>query len=1086
MKKPLAFLFFYFGIVQLFGQTPTISNFSPVSGPVGAAITITGTNFNSTPANNKVFFGAAMATVTNATPTSLVVTVPVGATYQYISVTDLTTNLTAYTSKKFILTFPCGGTINASSFAPELIVAHLGTSYPSSIAIGDVDGDGRSDLVVTREGFGLVTIYRNTSVNGAISFASNADFSVGFGPQNVSIGDLDGDGRLDLAVANFSSNSISVLRNISSSGNISFETKMDFTSGSQPQSVAIHDLDKDGKPEIVSVNSDNTVNTISVFKNTSVIGNISFSAKVDYQTGVQPYNIAIGDLDGDDKADIAVACSYSVSVVSIFKNLSVAGVISLDNKVDYPSGLNPYSIAIGDLDGDDRPDLATANYSYNPPYTFSVFKNTNISGIISFDPKVDHQTGNSPRSVAMEDLDGDGRPDLATALWLDAKVSLFKNTSTSGTISLSGNVDFSTGLGTQCIAFGDLDGDGKSDIATSNNAAGTVSVLKNQTNIGLAMTSANAVTLCSGQGINIPLTSNLASTYSWVANDNPNTTGESTTLQNTGIINEVIINNTASIQTVTYTVTPTTISGGCVGTPQTVIATVHPLPTLSVTADPDTCTGGVGSVRVSVSGGVSPYLYLWSTNGTNQTISGLLPASFSVSVTDAIGCSVSASATVGVYMSTISPTLSTMPDTCSGNVGAFNSPVGGTAPYSFVWDNGSTTGQSAIGLTAGTYTMAITDKNGCTATGITTVGVYTNTIAISFNSVSASCQNADGSLTANPSGGTIPYSFAWLGGNTSQTVNNLLAGNYTVNVTDKNGCTTIDTSLIGTNNTIAVPAVCMVTVDSLSMNNVIMWDKTTFAHIDSFIVMRETSANTYSPIGAVPYDSLSSFTDTVRTKYFPNTGDPNTGTYRYKLMMVDSCGNYSQLSPFHNTIYIINNSGTFSWPQLYTIEGSSNPVANYVLLRDNISNGNWVVVSSVTGTQQTITDPQYSTYQSTASWRVETQWSISCTPSKINPEVQGYNSSRSNIYSLVNGVHEYYNNPYVSIYPNPAKSDFIVQCSLSGTHNIEICDVFGKVVYTTVLTPKQQVLSPLLSGGMYFYKITDKNIIVATGKLMIQ
>jgi hypothetical protein len=278
----------------------------------------------------------------------------------------------------------------------------------------------------------------------------------------------------------------------------------------------------------------------------------------------------------------------------------------------------------------------------------------------------------------------------------------------------------------------------------------------------------------------------------------------------------------------------------------------------------------------------------------------------------------------------------------------------------------------------------------------------------------------------------------------------------------------------------------MVTVDSVSQNNVIIWDKTAFAHIDSFIVYREVAVNNYQPIGAVPYDSLSLFVDTTRTKYFPNTGDPNAGTYRYKLGMKDSCGNISMLSPYHNTIYILNNSGAFTWTQHYTIENAANPVISYILMRDDMSNGNWHAINSVSGTQQTIIDPNYLTYQLTGSWRVETQWSISCNPTKINPELLSFNSSRSNIYSLVNGVHEYYHNPSVSIYPNPAESEFVVQCSLQGVHDFEVYDVFGKVIFKTILNAKQQTLTPILSSGMYFYKVSDSGTTIATGKLIIE
>jgi hypothetical protein len=287
------------------------------------------------------------------------------------------------------------------------------------------------------------------------------------------------------------------------------------------------------------------------------------------------------------------------------------------------------------------------------------------------------------------------------------------------------------------------------------------------------------------------------------------------------------------------------------------------------------------------------------------------------------------------------------------------------------------------------------------------------------------------------------------------------------------------------------PSICMVTVDSTSQNNVIIWDRSAYSHVDSFIVCREVGLNNYQRIAAIPYDSLSLFVDTVRSKYFPNTGNPNAGTYKYKLQVRDSCGGLSQLSQDHNTIFIINNGGTFSWPQLYLIGGTTNPVNNYVLMRDNLSNGNWTVVNSVTGSQQTVTDPQYSTYQATASWRVETQWGISCNPTRTIAQAQNFNASRSNIFSFANGVNEYYNNPSISISPNPFTESAILNIANGNTANYElkILDIYGKEVMHHFIPKGENNFAIERSGlasGMYFYKLINGNKIIATGKLMIE
>ena len=349
---------------------PTITSFSPTSGPIGATVTITGTNFNTTAANNVVYFGAVKAQVTSASSTSLTVIIPVGATYQLITVTDLTKGLTAYSAKPFIVTFAGGGYISSSSFSTK--VDFTTGSNPYSLAISDLDSDGKPDLAVSNKSSSTVSVFRNTSTSGLITSASlsaKMDFTIGGVPYDIAIGDLDGDGKPDLAVPNNSSNTVSVFRNTSTSGSItsaSFAPKVDFTTGSAPLAVAISDLDGDGKPDLAVANYGS--NTVSVFRNTSTNGSItssSFAAKVDFTTGTGPESVTISDLDGDGKPDLAVA-NYGSNTVSIFRNSSMSGSItsaSFAAKVDFTTGNYscPGDIEIGDLDGDGKPDLAVAN-----------------------------------------------------------------------------------------------------------------------------------------------------------------------------------------------------------------------------------------------------------------------------------------------------------------------------------------------------------------------------------------------------------------------------------------------------------------------------------------------------------------------------------------------------------------------------------------------------------------------------------------------------------------------------------------------------------------------------------------------------
>ncbi len=209
---------------------------------------------------------------------------------------------------------------------------------------------------------------------------------------------------------------------------------------------------------------------------------------MDFTTGTAPESVAIGDLDGDDKPDMTVVNNNS-NTLSVFRNTSSPGRISsasFASKVDFTTGSSPYSVAIGDLDSDGKPDMTVVNYSSN---TVSVFRNTSSPGSISpasFAAKVDFTTDNFPHSVAIGDLDGDGKPDLAVANSNSSKVSVFRNISSSGSISpasFAAKVDFTTGSVPVSVAIGDLDGDGKPDMAVANYGSNTVSVFHNDLNI---------------------------------------------------------------------------------------------------------------------------------------------------------------------------------------------------------------------------------------------------------------------------------------------------------------------------------------------------------------------------------------------------------------------------------------------------------------------------------------------------------------------------------------------------------------------------------------------------------------------------
>ena len=202
------------------------------------------------------------------------------------------------------------------------------------------------------------------------------------------------------------------------------------------------------------------------------------------------------------------------------------------------------------------------------------------------------------------------------------------------------------------------------------------------------------------------------------------------------------------------------------------------------------CFGGAtGSVSVNASGGTPPYSYAWSNGASTSSVSGLSAGPIDVAVSDASGATVNLNTTI-TQPSNLVVSLTTNHVTCNGlsNGSISLSVSGGTSPYSYAWSTGATS-QNLTNLAAGNYSVILTDANGCTATRSTTVAQPTDLTA-SVNATNASCFGGNsGSISLNVSGGTAPYSYNWSNGAASQNLSNLIAGNYTVTITDENGCT---------------------------------------------------------------------------------------------------------------------------------------------------------------------------------------------------------------------------------------------------------------------------------------------------------
>ncbi|MBI3194319.1 MAG: VCBS repeat-containing protein [Ignavibacteriae bacterium] len=349
--------------------------------------------------------------------------------------------------------FTIQNSVSTGMFAAKVDYA---TSNPMSVFVNDVNRNGDGDLAVANFNSSTVSILKN---NGYGTFTNDTDYITGGPPRSVFINDVDGNGYGDLVAASYESNTVSVLKN---KGDGKFYPKTDYPAGGSPRSVFISDLDGDGDGDLAVANDAH--GTVSILKNN---GDGTFSAPVPYPTRLGSSSVFISDIDGDGDGDLAVA-NQDVDVVSILKN---NGDGTFATKVDYSTGSNPNSVFISDLDGDGDGDLVVANNNS----IVSVRKN-NGYGIFPDSTRVDYLTAGGSTFVFIGDVDGDGDGDIVTSNSSSSNVSVLKN---NGNGTFASRVNYSTGINPYAVFISDIDGDGDGDLVVANFSSNTVSILKN-------------------------------------------------------------------------------------------------------------------------------------------------------------------------------------------------------------------------------------------------------------------------------------------------------------------------------------------------------------------------------------------------------------------------------------------------------------------------------------------------------------------------------------------------------------------------------------------------------------------------------
>jgi gliding motility-associated-like protein len=234
--------------------------------------------------------------------------------------------------------------------------------------------------------------------------------------------------------------------------------------------------------------------------------------------------------------------------------------------------------------------------------------------------------------------------------------------------------------------------------------------------------------------------------------------------------------------------------------------TIHPTASLSVSTTDVQCFGFAnGMIDLTVSSGTTPFTYSWSNGADTEDISGLEPGQYSVTVSDFFGCSETISASISqpteLLLSAVFQNIS-----CNGfSDGLIDATVsGGVLPYTYSWSNGADT-EDISDLAAGQYGLTVTDFNGCEKT-ISITLTEPEILAASATSIDATCSSNDGLIDLTVTGGTTPFSYEWSNGATTQDISDLVYGDYTVSITDFNGCELIFTQTVSSSSIFSISA----------------------------------------------------------------------------------------------------------------------------------------------------------------------------------------------------------------------------------------------------------------------------------------
>ena len=500
---------------------------------------------------------------------------------------------------------------------------------------------------------------------------------------------------------------------------------------------------------------------------------------------------------------------------------------------------------------------------------------------------------------------------------------------------------------------------------------------------------------------------------------------------------------------------------------------------VGATINPLTChNGNDASIELNLSGFANPTI-LWSTGQGSMSITDLEAGTYEVTVWDNQNCQVTESFTVNNPPKFTVDFDVTFPTSCTSADGeiAVDSENNATGNVSYVW-TGGVTGNTFSNLTNGLYSVEATDGT-CTFEKNFAVNSSAGPSAVA-NIVNAECDENNGEIYLNVSAvsGEQITGFEWSNGEETQNINGLSPDIYSVNIEQSNGCVSTYEFEVKTKRP-AMQEICVLSVDSVTNTNLVVWEKPISNSIDYYNIYRETSVlGEYKIVGTVDYEDMSVFNDVVAS--------PEVRSWRYRISAVNNCGVESHLSPVHKTIHIVTQDIGGGFVGVYWDNYEGIEYTEYDCYRYTDDDGWVLLLEDIPFTALPYyLDPITSSQD--LDYFIEIDSDLECTADF--GRAQDYNSSRSNrIKSSFapgdgtgdpNNDLDQFENPNfgVELFPNPSSGLFNLNLTVlkpDSKITVEITDVTGRTLQIPTVNEGMNVIDlSNQASGTYIIKVTD-------------